>query len=96
MTLGAQHAWSDPDLNHEVHSISASKLLYHGFVSAAGDVDMHYAISYGWSPGDNNTANAAFAEQQIDMLRPFVISTQVCAPSWADEPSCCLQLLTAT
>lgn len=38
---------------------------------------MHYAISYGWSPGDNDTSNDAFAESQIEMIKPFVISTQV-------------------
>ena len=54
----------------------------------AGDVDVHYAISYFWLAGDNDTSNAAFAQSQIDMLNPYVISTQVAGK--LEKAFCCM------
>ena len=53
------------------------------FSHVTGDVDVHIAISYFWLPGENDTSNAAFVQDQIDMLEPFVISTQVMRRSTA-------------
>ena len=43
----------------------------------AGEIDFHFFIKYAWPAGVNDAANSAFVELRIDLMAPYVTSTQV-------------------
>ncbi len=47
------------------------------FVLHAGDIDFHFFIKYEWPNGVNDAENSAFAEDQLNLMAPYVASTQV-------------------
>ena len=43
----------------------------------AGDIDFHFFVKYQWPADVNDEANSAFCQQRIDLIAPYVTSTQV-------------------